>query len=180
MHIHSFLDYWVRVQPHAEFAVQGTRRLTYQEAYCAVNQLANALINSGLQLGDRFAILSKNSIEYVLLYFAASKAGVVPVPLNYRLSPPEWSYIINDADAKLLISEGGFLNALTRVRQEWKTVRRCIAIGGEEATSWDEYQHWRASQPTTSPARVIPDDHALYQMYTSGTTGHPKGAILTQ
>jgi acyl-CoA synthetase (AMP-forming)/AMP-acid ligase II len=179
MHLHSFLDYWARVQPNAEFAVQGSRQMTYQEAFCAVNQLANALINSGLQLGDRLAVLSKNSIEYVLLYFAASKAGVVPVPLNYRLSPSEWSYILNDAGAKLLIVEGGFLDAIASIRKELKTVERLVAIDGGEATSWDEYRRWVAPQPTTPPARAMPEDHALYQMYTSGTTGHPKGAILT-
>ncbi|MGE5305074.1 MAG: AMP-binding protein, partial [Alphaproteobacteria bacterium] len=96
MRLHDFLDYHARERGDAAFAIQGNRKLTYREALAETNRLANALVNTGLQIGDRIAVLSKNSIEYVLLYFAASKAGVVPVHLNYRLAPPEWRYIIND------------------------------------------------------------------------------------
>src|SRR5712691_10717611 len=126
MYVHSFLDYWARTQPNGEFAVQRDRRMMYREASVAVNQLANALVSAGLQIGDRLAILSKNSIEYVLLYFAASKAGVVPVPLNYRLAPAEWAYILNDAGAKLLIAESGFMDAVSSIREELKTVKSFV------------------------------------------------------
>jgi acyl-CoA synthetase (AMP-forming)/AMP-acid ligase II len=179
MHLHSFLDYWARVQPDAEFAVQRDRRMTYGEALAAVNQLANALVAAGLQLGDRLAILSKNSIEYVLLYFAASKAGVVPVPLNYRLAPAEWVYILNDAGAKLLIAESGFMDTVSSIREELKTVKSFVVTDGVATVGWDDYRQWVATQPTTTPERVVSEDHDLYQMYTSGTTGHPKGAVLT-
>ena len=93
MYLHSYLDYWAREQPDAEFAIQGERQMTYGEALAAINRLANALVSAGLQLGDRIAVLSKNRIEYVLLYLAASKVGVVPVPLNFRLTPAQWAYI---------------------------------------------------------------------------------------
>ena len=66
MRLHDYLDYWAREQPDAEFAVQGSRCLTYREALRAVNRLANAFVDAGLQIGDWIAILSKNSIEYVL------------------------------------------------------------------------------------------------------------------
>jgi acyl-CoA synthetase (AMP-forming)/AMP-acid ligase II len=89
MRLHDFLDYWARERPNGEFAVQGSRRLTYREALAQVNGLASACVDAGLQIGDRIAVLGKNSLEYVLLYYGASKAGVVPVPLNYRLAPPE-------------------------------------------------------------------------------------------
>jgi acyl-CoA synthetase (AMP-forming)/AMP-acid ligase II len=153
--------------------------MTYGEARAAVNQLANALIGTGLQIGDRLAILSKNSIEYVLLYFAASKAGVVPVPLNYRLAPTEWAYILNDAGVKLLIVEGGFIDAINSVREELQPVTKFICADGGETPGWDNYRQWVSTQPTTPPERVITEDYDLYQMYTSGTTGHPKGAVLT-
>jgi acyl-CoA synthetase (AMP-forming)/AMP-acid ligase II len=89
MRLHDVLDYHARERPTAECAVQGDRRVTYREALCEVHQLAHALVSAGLQMGDRVAILAKNRLEYILLYFTASKAGVVPVPLNYRLAPPE-------------------------------------------------------------------------------------------
>ncbi|MGE5302076.1 MAG: long-chain-fatty-acid--CoA ligase, partial [Alphaproteobacteria bacterium] len=123
--------------------------------------------------------LSKNSIEYVLLYFAASKAGVVPVHLNYRLAPPEWRYIINDAGAKLLLAGGEYVQALESIGGELRTVERFVAIDGAGAPAWDDFQQWVDNQPATELDRVVTEDHDLCQMYTSGTTGEPKGAVLT-
>jgi acyl-CoA synthetase (AMP-forming)/AMP-acid ligase II len=179
MRLHDFLDYHARERGEAEFAIQGERRITYREALTATNRLANAFLSAGLQIGDRIAVLSKNRIEFVLLYFAASKAGVVPVPLNYRLAPAEWTYIINDAGAKLLIAEGGFIDAVSSIRGELKTVEHYIALDSAQKISWDDYRQWVTAQPITSPERVIAEDYDLYQMYTSGTTGHPKGVVLT-
>jgi len=74
MRLHDFLDYRAREQGEAAFAIQGDRHITYHAAQAEANRLANTLVDSGLQPGDRLAILSKNSIEYMLLYFASSKA----------------------------------------------------------------------------------------------------------
>ena len=112
MRLHDVLDYHARERPTTEFAVHGDRRVTYHEALSEVHQLAHALVNAGLQIGDRVAILAKNRLEYLYFYFAASKAGVVPVPLNYRLAPPEWAYILQDAEATLLIAAEEYLPAL--------------------------------------------------------------------
>ena len=111
MRLHDSLDYWAGVRPGTEFAVQGERRLTYREALDTVNRLANAFVAAGLRAGDRVAVLSKNNIEYVLLYFAASKAGVAVVPLNRRLGVPEWTYIIDDAQPRMLVAAGQYLTA---------------------------------------------------------------------
>jgi acyl-CoA synthetase (AMP-forming)/AMP-acid ligase II len=96
MRLHDYFDFR-REYPDTAFAVLGDRTMSYREASGEVNRLAHALIGAGLEPGDRIAMLSKNSIEYALMYYAASKAGVAPVPMNYRLAPPEWTYIINDA-----------------------------------------------------------------------------------
>ena len=180
MRLHNFLDYWARERPNGEFAVQGSRRLTYREALAQANGLANACVDAGLQIGDRVAVLGKNSLEYALLYYGASKAGVVPVPLNYRLSPPEWRYIINDAQARLLLATSEYVAAVEEIRSELETVERFVAIDASGAMGWEEYRPWVSAQPTQSPDRPITADTVLYQMYTSGTTGHPKGAVLTQ
>jgi acyl-CoA synthetase (AMP-forming)/AMP-acid ligase II len=179
MRLHDFLDYWARERPKEEFAVQDSRRLTYGEALAQANALANACIEAGLQIGDRVAVLGKNSLEYALLYYGASKAGVVLVPLNYRLAPPEWCYIINDAQAKLLIATSEYVAAVDGIRSDLKAVERFVAIDASGALGWEEYRHWVSAQPTQSPDRSITADTVLYQMYTSGTTGHPKGAVLT-
>ena len=179
MRLHDFLDYRAREQGEAEFAVHGDRRLTYREAGAETNRLANALAAAGLQIGDRIGILSKNSIEYVLLYFAAAKAGVVPVPLNYRLAPDEWRYILNDAGAKMLFAAGDYPREVDPIRSELKSVERWIAIDEPGTSGWEAYHRFAADQPDTPPNRLVLPEHDLFQLYTSGTTGHPKGAVLT-
>jgi acyl-CoA synthetase (AMP-forming)/AMP-acid ligase II len=179
MRLHDFLDYRAREHPDIDFAVLGDRRMTYAEADAEANRLANAFMSAGLQIGDRVALLSKNSIEYPLLFYAASKAGVVPVPLNYRMAAPEWVYMINDAQAKMLIASAAYVSIVDGFRSELKTVERFIAIDSDGGEGWADFRGWIADQPSVPPDRVITDDDDVYQMYTSGTTGHPKGAVLT-
>jgi acyl-CoA synthetase (AMP-forming)/AMP-acid ligase II len=178
MLLHDTFDYSAREYAHLDFAVDGARRVTYAEARALVHRIANALAARGLRPGDRVALLSKNSIEHALWYYACSKCGVVPVPLNYRLAPPEWSYILNDAGAKLVFAQDALAGALAPVLGELGSVAHRIAIGAE-VPGWEPYGGFVAGQPETAPAhRPAPDDD-LYQMYTSGTTGRPKGAVLT-
>lgn len=178
MLLHDTFDYSAREHPDAEFAVQGSRSVTYAEARALANRIANALVGRGLAPGDRVALLSKNSIEHAIWYYACSKAGVVPVPLNYRLAPPEWSYILNDSGAKLLFAQDALATAIGPVRGELASVKHWIAIG-EDVAGWERFEPFVAGQPTSAPAhRGHPDDD-VYQMYTSGTTGRPKGAVLT-
>src|SRR5262245_17863780 len=143
MRLHDFLDYRAREQGEAEFAIQGDRRMTYGEALAETNRLANAFVSAGLQPGDRVAMLSKNRIEYVLLYFAAAKTGVVLVPLNYRLAPVEWRYILEDAGVKLLIATGEYLPAVDPLRGELRRIERFIAIDAPpNAAGWEGFDHW--------------------------------------
>ncbi|HEY3229144.1 MAG TPA: long-chain-fatty-acid--CoA ligase [Roseiflexaceae bacterium] len=179
MLLHSYLDYWAREQPDAEFAVQHGRQTTYGQALDATNRLANAFLAAGLQLGDRIAILAKNRVEYVLTYLAASKAGVVPVPLNYRLSPPQWAAILADAQPRLLIAEQEFIDAIDTVRRELHSVERFVTLDAASQPGWVGYGPWVAEQSEAAPALPIDPEADLYQMYTSGTTGLPKGAVLT-
>lgn len=179
MRLHDFLDYRAREQGEVEFAIHGDRRITYRQAQREVHRLANALVSCGFQPGDRMAILSKNSIEYMLLYFAASKAGLVPVPLNYRLAPGEWSYILNDAEAKVLFAASDYCRDVKTIPGELKTVQQFIAMDQTETPGWETYQSLLAGQPDTPPRHTAAPEDDLFQLYTSGTTGHPKGAILT-
>ena len=177
MRLHDTLDYRAREHPDADFAIQGERRMSYAEARRASDRLADALVGQGLAVGDRVAWLSKNSIEHALFYYAASKAGVVPVPLNYRLAAPEWEFIVNDAGAKLLFASPELAEAIAPVRDALASVKRCVAVGGDVA-GWDAYADFEASGNANAPRREIGADSDVYQMYTSGTTGRPKGAVL--
>jgi fatty-acyl-CoA synthase len=179
MLLHDFLEYRARIQPEAVFATLGARSLDYAAADAEANRIANALAAAGLGPGDRAAILAKNCIEYVLFYYGASKAGVVPVPLNYRLAPPEWAWILNDARARLLVARGDLAHAVAALRREVEGVERWVAVGAE-VPGWEPWESFLAEKASTPPRhRASPGDD-LYQMYTSGTTGRPKGAVLSQ
>jgi acyl-CoA synthetase (AMP-forming)/AMP-acid ligase II len=177
MRLHDYLEYRTREAPGAVFCEFENRSLTYREADAAANRLANALVAAGLGVGDRFAVLAKNCVEYLLIYYGASKAGVVPVPLNFRLAPGEWTYIVNDSEARLLIARGDLVSAISAQRGELPKIERWIAIDAGDP-GWESWDDFVAGQPETPPDRVITDAMDLYQMYTSGTTGQPKGAVL--
>jgi acyl-CoA synthetase (AMP-forming)/AMP-acid ligase II len=178
MLLHDHFDFFAREYPQAAFAMQDARTLTYGQAHTEVNRLANALITTGLESGDRAAILSKNSIEYILAYLACSKAGVVLVPLNYRLAPPEWAFILEDASARLLFSTPEYRQPVDSIRDGLRKIERFVLIGDQQP-GWLAYAEFLAGQPGSPPARRIIADDEVYQMYTSGTTGHPKGVVLT-
>jgi acyl-CoA synthetase (AMP-forming)/AMP-acid ligase II len=179
LRLHDPFDFRVRETPDAEFAVFNGTHTTYGEAAAAVHRLANALVAAGLNRGDRFAYLSKNATEYAVMFLAASKVGAVPVPLNYRLAPPEWQYIIDDSRSRLLIARGEYVAAIEPVRTQLATVERCIALAAPDAPpGWEQYDAFVGAAPATPPDVHVTTDDDLYQMYTSGTTGRPKGAVL--
>jgi acyl-CoA synthetase (AMP-forming)/AMP-acid ligase II len=178
MRLHDYFDWHAREQPRVPFAFFAGREISYGEAQARANQIANALVAERLAPGTRVAFLAKNCAEFAIFYFGAAKAGVVPVPLNYRLAPPEWSYIVNDAGAELLFARGALVDAIDSIRGDLKSVRRCIALDSGPRAGWDDYESWVARQPATPPALEIDENADAYQMYTSGTTGRPKGAVL--
>jgi acyl-CoA synthetase (AMP-forming)/AMP-acid ligase II len=169
--LHDFLDYWARERPASEFAVAGDRYLTYAEAGAIANRLANRLIALGCRKGSRVAVLARNSPWYPLLYFAAAKAGVVLLPLNWRLAPSEWVGILDDAEPSLLIADHHHRAAVEDIRGELPTIEH--VVGG------DGFERWLSDGPTTPPDVKVNLSDPLYQMYTSGTTGTPKGAVLS-
>lgn len=179
MRLHDFLDYYANNYPDSDFAVQGQRRLNYREALTEVHQLSNAFAAARIGPGDRVALLSKNSIEYAICYYAASKSGVVPVPLNYRLAPPEWAYIISDSGSKMVIASKEFQEGIDTVRGELRSVVNFVAVGDSTKPGWADYGNLVGAQPATAPAHYVASTEDLLQMYTSGTTGRPKGTVLT-
>ena len=181
LRLHDPFDFWVREAPDEEFATFAGRRTTYREAAEQVHRLANALLGCGLRPGDRFAYLSKNSVEYAFMFYAASKVGAVPVPLNYRLAPPEWQYIVQrragaPADRARRAGRGDRAGARRARRPSSAashSVPRARPRAGRTTT--------RSSRPRRrrAPAVEVSSGDDVYQMYTSGTTGRPKGAVLT-
>jgi acyl-CoA synthetase (AMP-forming)/AMP-acid ligase II len=176
--LHDGLDRFAATRPDAPFAVQGARRITAGELWRQANALAHGLIRAGIRPGDRVALLSKNSIEYAIAVFGVSKAGGVVTPLNYRLAPPELAFILNDSGARMLLASAGYAGCIDGIRDGLTRVERFVTIGGGPA-HWEPLASWTEAGGENAPdVRADPDGDAV-QMYTSGTTGLPKGAVLT-
>ena len=154
------------------------QRLTYGELDRRTNQVANGLIAEGVGRQRRIAILSKNGPAFFELWFGAAKVDVVLVPVNFRLAPPEVAFVVEDAGAELLFVGADFYPLVDKVAPELKSVRRIIALDGAHG-DWETYTDWVARQSDRDPAVEVAAGNCAIQLYTSGTTGHPKGAQLS-
>jgi fatty-acyl-CoA synthase len=167
-------------KPEAPAVIIDDKRFTYAELNRRVNRLANTLAGLGVREGDRAAILSFNSNEYIEFALALAKLGAIIVPLNFRLTPPELEYILNDSGAKVMLFGPEFSGVCEELRGR-VGVEHYIALGGEAAAvgapAYEELLE-RASD-AEPPLAQTGIDTPLIVMYTSGTTGRPKGAILT-
>ena len=164
-----------------EAVVDGERRLTYGHLNRRVNQLARSLQVLGLKHGDRCAILAYNCHEYVEVIFAVAKLGLILVPLNWRLSPSELAFNLSDSGSETLFFDSEFAEVITQLREK-TTINRMIVLGHEPGPDADAYEEILSQQPDAEPQAdqpaVLDDAHII--MYTAGTTGKPKGAVLSQ
>jgi long-chain acyl-CoA synthetase len=152
--------------------------ITYGDLDRRSNQVANALTAAGIRSQARVAVLAKNGPAFFELWFGAAKAGAVLVPVNFRLAPPEIAYVINDAGAELLFVGADFYRAIGSIAGQLESVRAIVALDGDHP-EWPDYAEWSARGSTADPALPIRPSDCAVQMYTSGTTGHPKGAQLS-
>jgi acyl-CoA synthetase (AMP-forming)/AMP-acid ligase II len=179
MLLHQFMEYFGRETPDNPCLEMEAASFNYAQANARCNQMAHAFIDRGMAKGDRLAWIGKNSIELAFLFFAGSKVGVVPNPLNYRLAPPEWAYIINNSTARVLVCEAEFCSGIDKIRETLENIEHFVCLDGDPE-GWSTFSEWVDTQPVQNPEHDIRPEDELYQMYTSGTTGLPKGAVLTQ
>jgi len=146
-----------------------------------VNRMAHALSKLGLKKGDRVAVLMVNSSEFLEIFFACAKTGVIMVPLNFRLAPPELIYIIRDSMPRALIYSPDFARKVAAIKEADLCLSRCLRHGGGNLTEDQELSDFISSLPDSEPepAEEVAIDDPLFIMYTSGTTGDPKGAMLS-
>ncbi len=155
----------------------GERRITYAEMDARSNQVARGLLAEGVQPQEHVAFLDKNGPEYFEALFGGGKVNAINVAVNWRLAPREMAYIINDAQAKVLFVGPDFLTHLDEIEGDLRGVSKIIVIGAHPRH--ESYDAWVARHPADDPAvPTTPSDVAM-QLYTSGTTGMPKGAMLT-
>jgi len=179
MRLHDLIEFHGRNEPDAIALRDGERSMSFAELLTASRSVADALVASGLGPGDRYGVLAGNHLEYFACYLGAAMANVVTVPLNPRLAPAEWRYIIDDAGCRLVVVRNELIEPVLTVQEQLPVVETWVAIGGLPE-GWIGWDAWLADAPARpkNASRVEPSD-ATVQMYTSGTTGRPKGAILT-
>lgn len=168
--IDDFTRHWASDRPDAVVLEQDGRRLTFAELERAGHRIVAALAGAGVAKGDRIAWYGKNTDFYFQLLFCAGRAGIVTVPVGWRLAPAEVEYILRDTQARLIFAGDDFVDAARGVAENLPGPPR--VIGASEA------RDWFASTPPADFEPAAPDD-AVIQLYTSGTTGNPKGAVLS-
>lgn len=154
------------------------KELSFAELNDRSSQTANGLLHLGLKPGERVGYIGKNSDLYFEMLMGTSKAGGVTCPVNWRLAGPEISYILNDARARILFVGPEFVGTIKALKNDLDSIEHIFCMEGSNST-YQNYETWRDGFNSSDPniERMF-DDDAL-QMYTSGTTGHPKGAVLT-
>lgn len=167
--------------PEKEAVVDGERRLNYRELNRRVNRLAGALQGLGLKSGDRISILAYNCLEFLETIMAAAKLGLILVPLNWRLTAAELSFILNDSGAATLLFDSE-LQELVRGVMGNTALTQYVVFGEQKILEAKVYESLLAGQAQSEPPlEVMPTlDTPHIIMYTAGTTGKPKGAILSQ
>jgi acyl-CoA synthetase (AMP-forming)/AMP-acid ligase II len=179
-HLFALLVRSAHVRPREEAIRDAATTVTFKELRDRAEALASGLARHGIQAGDRVAVLSKNRWELAAITFATLRLGAVVLPISWRLRPKEVTYILDDADAAAVFVEKDLVAEFTPCLEEANATRRWIAIGSPETEngSWDRYEDWADGDADAAEATHNPDDLAML-MYTSGTTGHPKGAMLS-
>lgn len=162
-------------RPDAVALVAGDHTVTFAELDSRSNKAAQAFRAAGVGFGDRVAFIEKNGIEFFEIVCALSKIGAVVVPLNWRLAPEEMLRIIDDAGARVVVVGAEFFGHVETV--EDRLAATIIATG--EHHRWPAFDAWLTGHPDEDPCVTTGSDDVAFLMYTSGTTGAPKGVMLT-
>ena len=182
MNVGSLLARHARYRPDHPAVVCGAHRLTFREAHARVNRLAHALRSLGLAPGDAAAILLPNCIELLDTYRACAQQGIVAVPLSPLLRGPGLVSLLRDSGAAAVIAAPSVVDAVEEARRELPHLAggRCVLTGGERRPGYHDYDALvEAMSDEAPPAPAIGDDDVYNIIYSSGTTGHPKGIVHT-
>ncbi len=178
VNIGEFLTRRAILTPDREALVCEDIRRSFKELNERANRFAYVMQRFGVTHGDRVGILALNDPEYYDIYFGLGKIGAIMVPVNYRLAGPEVQYVLSDCDAKVLVFGKEFTEIVDSIREDIP-VNEFVAIS-EESPDWAiPYESLISDAPSKEPEITGGDDDTLTILYTSGTTGKPKGAELT-
>jgi acyl-CoA synthetase (AMP-forming)/AMP-acid ligase II len=172
----DFLEHRATERPDKACWIYGDRSWTWAEAWESVRRAAGGLRAEGIGRGDRIAFLDKNNPAILQLTLGGCLVGSANAIINWRLAGDELDYAINDSGARVVFVGHEFAGSLALIRDKLSSVEKVVVVGGED----DELEAWLdAADPVDRDEAVTPDDVCLV-MYSSGTTGRPKGVQLTQ
>ena len=168
-----------RLHGHREAVVDGELRLTYEQFFDRCDRWSAALRGLGVSQGDRVATIAPNTHAQLEAFYAVPQLGAVLVPINYRLAPQDFVYIVNHSGATVVCAHGDYLDALDGVRDQMPDVKHFVAFEGAPREGWVDYEAEIANASPEWDRPVIGERDLLTINYTSGTTARPKGVMIT-
>jgi long-chain acyl-CoA synthetase len=179
--IAATVRHWVTRKPDQPCITFENTTLTWQQVFDRACRVGQGLLSVDLQPQDRVVYLGKNCPEFFEILIGVSMAGGVTGAVNWRLAPREMLFIINHCRAEVLFVEPAFLGHIAQIRDQLTSVRTVVVIGDDSAHTPDalDYETWLDQQLAKDPEVATSADDIALQMYTSGTTGLPKGAMFS-
>lgn len=174
----SYMSQRAMLNPDKEALVCEDQRFTWSEANARANQLGYMMKKLGVGYGDRVGLLALNEPEYLEMFYGLGKIGAILVPLNYRLAGPEMEYILNDASVKVFVFGPEYVDIVDSFRNNIPA-EKFLALMDDPPEWASSYRALASKESIEEPEHVGGDDDVLTILYTSGTTGKPKGAMLT-
>jgi acyl-CoA synthetase (AMP-forming)/AMP-acid ligase II len=163
--------------PDSAATIDGAQTATWRELDIASNRVANGLLELGIGSGSRVAVVGKNSGRWFEVLFGATKVGAVLVPVNWRLAAPEIQYLLKDSESTVVFVDPEFMDTIDSIRGELPAVTTVISM--ELGADDDMYADWLATKASDDPQLDSDAKADAIQLYTSGTTGRPKGALIS-
>ena len=164
-------------RPQHTCLIEGTRELSWAEMYENSQRVANGFAAAGVQAEDRVALLDMNGIPHFEICFGAALINAVSVDVNWRLAPPEVEYIVNNAEAKVLVVGAEFVSILDAIAPNLTHTKLILVVGGHG--QYEDWNTWVARQSLGDPRVPSAPNDVAFQLYSSGTTGLPKGVMLS-
>ena len=181
MNVGDIIRFDARNYPHKEAVLCGEKRLSYAELNNRVNSLVDGLLKLGVNKGDNVAIMLQNCSEYIEVYFALAKLGALAVPINFMYKGMGLKFLLDNSDAKVLFLEERTRSEVEKIRDELSKIKPqgYIFVGPDTPEDYISHEDLATGHSTEEPGIPVNEDDDLLILYSSGTTGLPKGIVLT-